>query len=159
MWSRSSAARLMWRGVVGVGAGLFVAAGYLENQGTGRSACAGQFGRVPATSSTSSLLRRASRAQMRANSAAKGGARTDIVCGYLYSEDPLFDPRMGALPPLFVVTPPDGAARQWAQASIDYALQQIEPAPAGGLMGPPPRLLRATRPRGAAPSPDQRTGS
>jgi AraC-like DNA-binding protein len=70
----------------------------------------------------------------------EGGARTDIVCGYLYSEDPLFDPRMGALPPLFVVSPPDGAARQWVRASIDYALQQTEPAPAGGLQGPPPRL-------------------
>lgn len=69
-----------------------------------------------------------------------GGARTDIICGYLYSADPLFDPRLGALPPLFVVTPPDGAAQQWVQASIDYALQQTEPAPAGGLQAPPPRL-------------------
>lgn len=69
-----------------------------------------------------------------------GGARTDIVCGYLYSADPLFDPRLGALPPLFVVTPPDGAARQWVQASIDYALQQTEPAADGGLQAPPPRL-------------------
>src|SRR5918999_1386619 len=31
-----------------------------------------------------------------------GGDRTDVVCGYLYSEDPLFDPRLRALPPVFV---------------------------------------------------------
>ena len=37
-----------------------------------------------------------------------GGARTDLVCGYLYSEDPLFDPGMQALPPVFVVRPPAG---------------------------------------------------
>jgi len=70
----------------------------------------------------------------------QGGARTDVVCGYLYSDDPLFDSRLRALPPLFVVTPPDGAARQWVQASIDFALQQTQPAPSGGLQGPPPRL-------------------
>jgi Cupin len=28
-----------------------------------------------------------------------GGARTDIVCGFLYSEDPLFEPSLRALPP------------------------------------------------------------
>ena len=39
-----------------------------------------------------------------------GGARTDLVCGYLHSEDPLFDPAMRALPPVFVVRLPEGAA-------------------------------------------------
>jgi AraC-like DNA-binding protein len=55
-----------------------------------------------------------------------GGDRTDVVCGYLHSTDPLFDPKMRALPPLFVVRPPDGPARQWVSSSIDYALSLAE---------------------------------
>lgn len=51
-----------------------------------------------------------------------GGDRTDVVCGYLHCEDPLFDPGLRALPPLFVVHP-DEAAAQWVQASIDYAMR------------------------------------
>jgi AraC-like DNA-binding protein len=54
----------------------------------------------------------------------EGGATTNVVCGYLLSDDPLFDPRLRALPPVFVVSAPDGAARDWVRASIDYALQQ-----------------------------------
>ncbi|MGZ4705588.1 MAG: AraC family transcriptional regulator [Acidimicrobiales bacterium] len=59
-----------------------------------------------------------------------GGARTDLVCGYLYSEDPLFDPALQALPPAFVVRPPSGAAAGWVQASIVYALEEEAPADA-----------------------------
>jgi AraC-like DNA-binding protein len=72
-----------------------------------------------------------------------GGSRTDVVCGYLTSDHPLFDPRMRALPPLFVVSPGEGPARGWVQASIDYALAQTSPAPSGGLDGPTqlPELL------------------
>ncbi len=72
-----------------------------------------------------------------------GGQRTDVVCGYLTSDHPLFDPRMRALPPLFVVSPGDGPARGWVQASIDYALAQTAPASRGGLEGPTqlPELL------------------
>lgn len=51
-----------------------------------------------------------------------GGDRTDLVCGYLHSEDPLFDPAMGALSPVFVVRPPEGPVAHWVQSSIDYAL-------------------------------------
>ena len=51
----------------------------------------------------------------------RGGARTDVVCGYLESDDPLFDPALAALPPVFVVRPGDAAAR-WVQASIDFAM-------------------------------------
>ena len=51
-----------------------------------------------------------------------GGARTDIVCGFLYSEDPLFEPSLRALPPAFVVRPPPGPAKSWFDASITYAL-------------------------------------
>lgn len=69
-----------------------------------------------------------------------GGDRTDVVCGYLASDDPLFDPRLKALPPVFVVSPPEGTARDWVRASIDLALQQTSPAATGGLQGPPTPL-------------------
>ncbi len=55
-----------------------------------------------------------------------GGERTDIVCGYLHSEDPLFNPAMGALPPLFVVRP-EGPAAQWVESSIQFALASTTP--------------------------------
>ena len=51
-----------------------------------------------------------------------GGDRTDLVCGHLHSEDPLFDPAMRALPPVFVVRVPDGPAARWVASSINYAL-------------------------------------
>ena len=50
-----------------------------------------------------------------------GGDRTDVVCGYLDCEDPLFDPGLAALPPVFAVRP-TGAASAWVEASIQYAL-------------------------------------
>lgn len=65
-----------------------------------------------------------------------GGPRTDVVCGYLSSDHPLFDPRLRALPPLFVVSVGEGPARDWVRASIDYALAQTAPAVSGGLQGP-----------------------
>jgi len=49
------------------------------------------------------------------------GDRTDVVCGYLHSEDPLFGPRMRAFPSVFVVRLEEPAA-QWVRASIEYAL-------------------------------------
>lgn len=54
----------------------------------------------------------------------EGGARTDIVCGCLYSEDPLFDPDLRVFPPAFVVRPSPGPARNWFDASITYALDE-----------------------------------
>lgn len=51
-----------------------------------------------------------------------GGDRTEVVCGYLDADDPLFDPRLRALPPVFVVRPV-GAARTWVEASIAYAVE------------------------------------
>jgi AraC-like DNA-binding protein len=56
-----------------------------------------------------------------------GGARTDIVCGYLHSEHPLFNPDLRALPPCFVVSPPEGPAARWIRSSIDYALAAGDP--------------------------------
>ena len=53
----------------------------------------------------------------------EGGARTEIVCGFLYSDDPLFDPALGAFPPAFVVRPRPGPSRNWFDASIAYALE------------------------------------
>jgi AraC-like DNA-binding protein len=54
----------------------------------------------------------------------EGGAPTELICGYLACDDPLFDPRMRVFPPAFVVSPPPGPARDWLRASIDYAAQQ-----------------------------------
>jgi AraC-like DNA-binding protein len=51
-----------------------------------------------------------------------GGRRTDVVCGYLAADDPLFDPGLRALPPVFVVRPTEAAA-SWVEASISYALE------------------------------------
>lgn len=51
-----------------------------------------------------------------------GGRRTDIVCGYLHSDDPLFDPALGAFPPILVVHPPAGPAAEFVQASVQWAL-------------------------------------
>ena len=58
------------------------------------------------------------------------GPPTDIVCGYLHSPDPLFDPNLRALPPVFVVSPPEGPAAHWVQASINYALASVSESPA-----------------------------
>lgn len=55
-----------------------------------------------------------------------GGARTEVVCGYLHSSDPLLDPELRALPPLFVVRP-DEAAAEWVRASIDFAMRGASP--------------------------------
>ena len=65
-----------------------------------------------------------------------GGARTDVVCGYLHCDDPLFDPALRALPPLFVVHP-DEAAAQWVGSSIAYAMA----APSSALSTRLPALL------------------
>jgi AraC-like DNA-binding protein len=54
----------------------------------------------------------------------EGGPATSVVCGYLACEAALFDPRMRIFPPAFVVSPPDGPARTWVTASIEYAAQQ-----------------------------------
>jgi AraC-like DNA-binding protein len=65
-----------------------------------------------------------------------GGPATDVVCGYLVSDDPLFDPQMRALPSAFVVSPPPGPARVWVRASIDYALHQTTQVAADRIEAP-----------------------
>ncbi|WP_216361936.1 AraC family transcriptional regulator [Pseudonocardia sp. N23] len=52
------------------------------------------------------------------------GTLTGVVCGYLHSSDPLFDPAMRVFPPVFVVRPPAGPAADWVRANITYALAQ-----------------------------------
>ena len=54
----------------------------------------------------------------------EGGSRTEVVCGCLYSEDPLFDPALKVFSPAFVVRPPPGPSRAWFDASIAYALEE-----------------------------------
>ncbi len=64
-----------------------------------------------------------------------GGGRTSVICGYLHCDDPIFDPVVGALPPLFSVRPPAGPKAAWVAASIQYALDASDghDARAGGL--------------------------
>jgi AraC-like DNA-binding protein len=64
----------------------------------------------------------------------EGGDQTDVVCGYLHSQDPLFDPRLRAFPPVFVVHPPEGTAAAWVRANIEYALQQTAPSAAAATV-------------------------
>lgn len=70
-----------------------------------------------------------------------GGERTDIVCGYLHSDDPLFDPELRALPPVFVVSPPPGPAADWVASSIEYALAAEGAASGLGTSGRLPEAL------------------
>jgi AraC-like DNA-binding protein len=71
------------------------------------------------------------------------GALTDVVCGYLHSSDPLFDPDLRVFPSAFVVRPPAGPAADWVRANITYALEQSEPQPSspGIVMSRLPELL------------------
>jgi AraC-like DNA-binding protein len=66
-----------------------------------------------------------------------GGGGTSVVCGYLHSSDPMFDPVVRALPPLFSVQPPTGPTSTWMAASIQYALDATRepqtPAPGATL--------------------------
>jgi AraC-like DNA-binding protein len=54
-----------------------------------------------------------------------GGERTDVICGYLDVDDPLFDPALNALAPIFVVRP-TGAAKTWVESSLTYVLEATE---------------------------------
>ncbi len=61
----------------------------------------------------------------------RGGEQTDLVCGFLHSEDALFDPNLRVFPPAFVVRPPPGPAADWVRANVDYALAQADASPLG----------------------------
>jgi len=51
-----------------------------------------------------------------------GGELTQIVCGYLHSDDLMFNPVLGALPPLMHLRGSDTPLAQWVEASFRYAL-------------------------------------
>jgi len=70
-----------------------------------------------------------------------GGGRTDLVCGYLHSEDPLFDPALRALPAVFVVRLPDGSGAQWVQASVTYAVENLAPSDTSPIATRLPELV------------------
>lgn len=71
------------------------------------------------------------------------GAVTDVVCGYLHSQDPLFDPQLRVFPPVFVVRPPEGPAAEWVRANIAYALEQsdLNDGRAGVVLSRLPEML------------------
>jgi AraC-like DNA-binding protein len=73
----------------------------------------------------------------------QGGEVTNVVCGYLTCEDAMFDPRLRVFPPVFVVSPPDGPARDWVRPSIEYAVQQTAQVASDRFEAPPqiPELL------------------
>ena len=64
----------------------------------------------------------------------EAGDLTNVVCGYLHSEDPLFDPSLRVFPPVFVVRPPEGPAADWVRANISYALERSESGADGGAI-------------------------
>jgi AraC-like DNA-binding protein len=59
------------------------------------------------------------------------GRRTDVICGFIHSEDPLFDPGLRVFPRVFVVRPASPATAGWVQANIGYALDQAAASPLG----------------------------
>jgi len=61
----------------------------------------------------------------------RDGALTDVVCGYLHSDDVLFDPALRVFPPAFVVRPGGTAGEDWVRANIDFALAQADASPLG----------------------------
>ncbi|MGD9987818.1 AraC family transcriptional regulator [Pseudonocardia sp.] len=69
-----------------------------------------------------------------------GGSLTGVVCGYLHSDDPLFDPGLRVFPPIFVVRPPAGPAADWVRANIAYALAQTGAGLLDGGVAPATRL-------------------
>lgn len=60
-----------------------------------------------------------------------GGELTNIVCGFLHSEDVLFEPSLRVFPPAFVVRPRDEATAGWVRTNIEYALARADTSPLG----------------------------
>ena len=61
----------------------------------------------------------------------RDGEQTDVVCGFLHSEDVLFDPTLRVFPPAFVVRPEGDAGAEWVRANVEFALAQAEASPLG----------------------------
>jgi AraC-like DNA-binding protein len=59
-----------------------------------------------------------------------GGTPFSMVCGYLLSDDALFNPVLACLPPLMRVRPSAGGPlARWVDASVQYALHAAERRP------------------------------
>jgi AraC-like DNA-binding protein len=72
----------------------------------------------------------------------KDGVQTDVVCGYLLGNDPLFDPALRAFPPVFVVRPQAGPVSDWVRANIAFAMEQTAVGgPAFGVSTRLPEML------------------
>ncbi|MDR7149382.1 AraC-like DNA-binding protein [Hydrogenophaga palleronii] len=56
----------------------------------------------------------------------EGGELTQIVCGYLHSDDILFNPVLSALPRLMHLRSDDTPLADWVRASFRYALHATE---------------------------------
>ena len=90
-----------------------------------------------------------------------GGTRTSVVCGYLQCDDPIFDPLISTLPPLFSVRPPAGPAAAWVTASIQYALDASNghrPAPQSVTLRLPELLFSEVLRLYIENAPELRTG-
>ena len=90
-----------------------------------------------------------------------GGARSELVCGYLACDDRLFDPGLGVFPPVFVVTPPEGPVGSWVKASSDLVLQQTSQVTTDRIAAPtdiPQLLLREVLKLHLATAPATDTG-
>lgn len=72
-----------------------------------------------------------------------GGENTGVICGYLKCDELLFNPLLRLLPPLFRVRPRPGAAMEWVQACVRYALDESAHARPGAanVMARLPELL------------------
>lgn len=90
-----------------------------------------------------------------------GGTRTSVICGYLHCDNPLFEPVIAALPPLFSVRPPAGPVATWVAASVQYALdasQGKRPFSPGMAVRLPELLLSEVLRLYLESAPPQRTG-
>jgi AraC-like DNA-binding protein len=59
------------------------------------------------------------------------GELTNVVCGFLHSDDVLFEPTLRVFPPVFVVRPRNDATAGWVSANVEYALTQADGSPLG----------------------------
>ncbi len=60
-----------------------------------------------------------------------GGDLTDVVCGFLHSDDVLFDPSLRVFPSAFVVRPSGAAGADWVRANVAYAVATADMSPFG----------------------------
>lgn len=59
------------------------------------------------------------------------GALTEIICGFVHCEEPIFDPFLRGLPTLLHANPAGGAAAQWLETTIGFTADEARGAPPG----------------------------